>query len=247
MKSQLSSSGFRKKLAVATILPVFLLAGCGKPNATGYWEGKGKSQEILMDDHYRHFTRSADYDFWFQVDKSGNAVGQIDITYDALLKVENLPTASAGIVSFDPKVGGKLTDLDPKRRFDLVGFFDGQKLALDLATPEAQRKSLEFSFRADPGISASLNVGPMTVPSGKVGDAVTFLKMQMMPFSPFLSPGKVEKRPGGPFVASIDEHADKYAINWTAHQVGGEQRGVNITPQMRDSIEKLKKQLEGNH
>ncbi|HWX54188.1 MAG TPA: hypothetical protein VN176_06310 [Verrucomicrobiae bacterium] len=246
MKSQLSSS-FCRALGVATILSAFLLAGCGKPTAAGYWEGKGKSQEILMNDHYRHFTRSADYDFWFQVDKSGNAVGQIDIIYDALLKVENLPKASAGIASFAPEVGGKMTDLDPKRRFDLVGFFDGQKLALELATPEAQRKSLEFSFRADPGVSASLGVGPMTVPSGKLGDAVTVMKMQMMPFSPFLSPGKVEKRPGGPFVASIDEHSDKYAINWTTHQAGGEQRDVKITPEMRDSIEKLKKQLEANH
>jgi hypothetical protein len=247
MKLQFSSSGFRTTLTVVTILPALLLAGCGKPTAAGYWEGKGKSQEILMNDHYRHFTRSADYDFWFQVDKSGNVAGQIDITYDALLKVENLPKASAGVASFAPEVGGKMTDLDPKRRFDLVGFFDGQKLLLDVATPEAERKSLEFSFRADPGVSASLSVGPMSVPSGKLGDGVTVMKMQMMPFSPFLSPGKVEKRPGGPFVASIDEHGDKYAINWTTHQVGGEQREVNITPQMRDRIEKLKKQLQSNH
>ena len=244
MKSQHSLPAFRQTLVVATILPAFLLAGCGKPTTVGYWEGKGKSQEILMNDHYRHFTRSADYEFWFQVDKSGNVVGQIDITYDALLKVDNLPKVSAGIASFDPEVGGKLTDLDPKRRFDLAGYCNGQKLAVDLATPEGQRKSLEFSFRADPRVSASLGVGPMTVPSGKLGDAVTFMKMQMMPFSPFLSPGTVEKRPGGPFVASVDEHSDKYAINWTAHQVGGEQRQVNITPEMRDSIEQLKKQLE---
>jgi hypothetical protein len=245
MPSQLSLSTFSKAV-VLVVLSVFLLIGCGKPTAAGYWEGKGKSQEILMNDHYRHFTRSADYDFWFQVDKDGNATGQIDITYDALLKVENLPKASAGMVSFNPEVGGKLTDLDPKRRFDLVGYFDGQKLALEVATPEDQRKSLEFSFRADPGVSAALGVGPMTVPTGNVSGPVTALTMKMKPFSPFLSAGKVEKRPGGPFVASIDEHADKYAINWTAHQAGGEQREVNITPQMRDALGKLKKQLGVN-
>jgi hypothetical protein len=223
---------------------VFLLAAalplaCGDPVKTGYWEGKGKMSSVPMKDRFRQLTRGADFEFWFTLDKDNYAAGEIVLTYNSELTVENLPSVSAGSVSFSPKVGGKITDLDPKRKFPLVGMLTGDELQLAIATPEPARRKIEFTIRADPGVSASM--GGMSVPGGAagVGDA-TVKKIDMMPFSPFSGPGKVEKRPGGPYVASFETRSANSSTEWTARQMGGEQREVKMTPEMRQALERLR-------
>ncbi len=233
----------------SSLLPVVVLSlalficGCGKATPTGYWEGKGKSSEIKLKDNYRQLTRSADYEFWFVLDEQGNATGEIDLTYDAVLKVENLPSFSAAGVSLKPDVGGKITDLNPKRHFPLVGYYDGKKLALEIGQPEPARPKLEFTIRADPGVSAGLAGGHVSVGEGTVGGGpVQVIKVPMMPFSPFAGGAVVEKRPGGPYAASYEENAEKYSISWSARQMGGEQRKVQITPEMQQALDDLRRQ-----
>ncbi|MEP7068489.1 MAG: hypothetical protein ABI789_04575, partial [Usitatibacter sp.] len=69
--------------------------------------------------------------------------------YTSELTVENLPSVSLGSVSFSPKVGGKITDLNPKRKFPLVGVLKDEELNLEVATPEPQRPPIEFTIRAE--------------------------------------------------------------------------------------------------
>jgi hypothetical protein len=219
---------------------VLLLVACGKPTAVGYWEGKGSASEVSLKDRYREMTRSADYDFWFVLDKDGNATGEIELKYDSNLTVQNLPSVSLGSVAFNPQVGGKITDLDPKRKFPLVGVLKDDELTLDIATPEEQRPPIEFTIRADPGVSA--DIGSVGVPGGGVGSG-DVIKIPMKPFSPFNGAGKVEKRPSGPYAATFDKRGSNWAIEWSARQVGGEQRQVNITPEMRNALDRLRGQL----
>ena len=222
---------------VLAALPV----ACGEATKTGYWEGKGKMSSVPMKDRFRQLTRGADFDFWFTLDKEGVAAGEIVLVYNSELTVENLPSVSAGGVSFSPKVGGKITDLNPKRKFPLVGTLTGDQLQLAVATPESARQKIEFTIRADPGVSGSM--GGMTVPGGAagVGD-VTVKKIDMMPFSPFIGPAKVEKRPGGPYAASFESRTDKSSTEWSARQMGGEQRTVTLTPEMQQALERLRQQ-----
>ena len=107
--------------AVVALLLLFLLTGCGRTTTAGYWEGKGKASEVPMKDRFRQLTRSADYEFWFVLDKEGNATGEIELNYQSELTVENLPSVSVRSVSFSPTVGGKVTDLNLKRKFPLAG------------------------------------------------------------------------------------------------------------------------------
>lgn len=230
------------RLDSRVVLLMALLAlplGCGRPVTTGYWEGKGKASEVPMKDRFRQLTRGADYDFWFVLDKEGNATGEIELTYNSELTVENLPSVSVGSVSFSPKVGGKVTDLNPKRKFPLVGVLQDDQLTLAIATPEPARPTIEFTIRADPGVSAGL--GGVTVPGGAAGvSGGDVIRIAMKPFTPFNGAAKVEKRPGGPYAASFDARGSNWAIEWSARQVGGEQREVKITPQMRQALEKLR-------
>lgn len=224
-------------LALIATLPI----ACGNPVKTGYWEGKGKSASTPMKDRFRSLTRGADFEFWFTLDKDGNATGEITLAYTSELTVENLPSVSAGGVSFSPKVGGKITDLNPKRKFPLVGVLNGDMLQLAIATPEPARQKIEFTIRADPGVSASM--GGVTMPGGAagVGD-MQVIKIEMMPFSPFSGPAKVEKRPNGPFAASFESRTANSSTEWSARQMGGEQRDVTITPEMRQALERLRQQ-----
>jgi hypothetical protein len=225
---------------IAAFMMVLVLPmACGNPVKTGYWEGKGKASEIPMKDRFRQLTRGADYEFWFVLDKEGNATGEIELNYTSELTVENLPSMSFGSVSFSPKVGGKITDLNPKRKFPLVGFLDGDKLTLEIATPEPARKPIEFTIRADPGVSAGF--GGMTMPGGAAGIAdKDVIKIAMKPFTPFNGAGKVEKRPSGPYAASFDARGSNWSIEWSARQMGGEQRDVKITPEMRQALDRLR-------
>lgn len=224
-------------LALIAVLPV----ACGNPVKTGYWEGKGKAVSTPMKDRFRQLTRGADFEFWFTLDKDGNAAGEVTLVYNSELTVENLPSVSAGSVSFNPKVGGKITDLNPKRKFPLVGVLNGDMLQLAIATPEPARQKIEFTIRADPGVSASM--GGVTMPGGAAGvGEMQVIKIDMMPFSPFGGPAKVEKRPGGPYAASFESRTDNSSVEWSARQMGGEQREVAITPEMRQALERLRQQ-----
>jgi hypothetical protein len=232
-----------------TVLAFFLIAAAcsrtpegvdARATWTGYWEGKGTSRSTPMNDAVRKMTRDSDFEFWFVVDRDGRAAGEIDLKYDSVLTVENLPSLNVGVASFAPKVGGKVTDLNPKRRFPLVGFTDGQKIALEIATPEDQRPTIEFTMRADPGVSGSM--GGVSMGGGGVG-SVEVMKIPMKPFSPFAGTAPMTKRPGGPFVAEYADRGENYAVEWSARQAGGEQRDYRLTPEMETALRQLRERL----
>jgi hypothetical protein len=66
----------------------------------------------------------------------------------------------------------------------------------------------------------------------------------MKPFSPFNGSATVAKRPAGPFAATFDKTGSNYSINWSARQMGGEQRKVELTPEMQKTLETLREQLK---
>ena len=258
----------------------------GTATPAGYWEGTARASETPMKDHVRTLTRTVDADFWFTVAWDaqrgiGTVTGEAEGKYDSELKVENLPKVTVptpgGNVKFEPSVGGKLTDPDNKRRFPIVGVLrldaNGggtlllQKVNAPAGTAAQQRdreaggsrnydSPMEFTLRADPGVSGTLG-GPMgsvtASSSGRVsagamgaeasagGGNVIVQKIPMAPFSPFTSkPGNVEKRPGGPFVASFEDRGDKHAFKWSAKQVGGEQRTPpRLTPDEQRQLDEL--------
>ena len=117
---------------------------------------------------------------------------------------------------------------------------------------------MEFTMRADPGVSGGIggSAGSINYDKGRISGgaggmeqgvdtgastAVIVKKIPMTPFTPFRdAPGKVEKRPSGPFVASYEERSDRLSIRWSAKQMGGEQREPSsITPEMMQQIEEL--------
>lgn len=218
-----------------------MLMGCGEGSPYGYWEGKGKMREVPLKDNFRELTRSADYEFWFNIAKDGVVTGEIDLDYDAVLTVENLPSVSAGPVSFNPKVGGKVVDLDPTRKFPLIGFYDGTVLKLALGVPTEARKPIKFVIRADPGVSAG--IGPVGIDasgaSGAQSDKLT-IEIDMAPFSPFYGDPPVKKRPGGPYTAEYEERTENLVVEWNAKQVNSDQRTVEITPEMQKILDELR-------
>lgn len=228
-----------------------LLAGCNsRPTMTGYWEGSGSAVEVPMKDNFKELRRSADFKFWFVMDAQGSARGEIELVYDAELKVENLPQMDLGWISFRPQVGGKLTDLDPRRRFPLVGVRNGDALTLQIVTADADRKPLEFTMRSTPGVGVRFGAGlggaaAVTGPAGGAGEAE---KIPMTPFTPFSGPAKIEKRPNGPFAATYEANSGSGVTNWSAAQSGGEQRQVEATPELERALRELRERLapEGN-
>ena len=124
---------------------------------------------------------------------------------------------------------------------------------------------MKFIMRADPGVSAGIaaggsgvsvsNSGTVSADSGmgasasaNVGGGVGVIvkEIPMVPFNPFTSrPGKVAKRPGGPFTASFEERSDKFNTKWTAKQVGGERRdSAPMTPEMQRQLDELMQRIE---
>lgn len=216
----------------------------------------------------------------------GYVSGEADAKYDAELKVENLPKVTApapggGTVKFEPSVGGKLTDTDNRRKFGIIGVLQVDSatgrgtLALRKAAPPSpgtrqqqldnEAKGvrgpdapMEFTMRADPGVSGGIggSAGSLNYDKGRIGGSVGGMeqgvdtgrrndvivqKMPMAPFSPFRdAAGAVEKRPSGPFVASFEDRGEKHSVKWNARQMGGEQREpLNITPEQMRQIEEL--------
>jgi hypothetical protein len=268
----------------------------GAVTPAGYWEGKVATSETPMKDHARTLTRTVEGEMWFTVawDKTrnlGTAAGEIDATYGAVLKVENLPKVTApvpgGSVKFEPNVGGTL-GADNRRKIRVVGVLsidpstNRGTLLLQKANPpqegtaserlDAEAKGvtgpdapMEFTIRADPGVSGGISgdAGNLNYSDGMLsggsggadlgadvgGDAhVIVQKIPMAPFSPFTdAPGKVEKRPGGPYVASFEEKTPKSSVVWTAKQVGGENREpLTLTPEMRAQIDALIERLRSH-
>ena len=215
------SSSFRCLLACS--LALLLLGSCRRPDTVkGYWEGKGTAKEIVIKDSVRQLTRSAKHEFWFNVEKDGTVTGEIELTYDSRLIVKGLPSVSVGVVSFNPEVGGEITDLNPTRKFPLTGTLHNGRLSLEIATPEKDRQSIEFTIRADPGVSAGIPAGKLSVgvPGNGIGKTGV-IEIPMTPFSPFAGAAEVEKRPSGPFAASFEKGEETWSIQWSARQMRG--------------------------
>lgn len=208
----------------------------------GYWEGEGFSSETPLKDEARELTRSVEYTFWFSLNEAGEAVGEITLTYDATLTVDDLPSVSLpvpalGSVSFDPEVGGELTDDDPTRVYALVGYYQDGELLLEMV-PADESDKLEFTLRADPGVSAGLTGGGLGV-SQDIDTGGLVHVIDMTPFSPFLGAAETEKRPGGPYAAHYEESGDLYSIEWSAVQESSEVQTVEITSEMQQVLDSL--------
>jgi hypothetical protein len=281
-----SATGVRAGAVLALGLLVGCGADRGTATPAGYWEGSARASDTPMKDAVRTLTRTADAEFWFTVawDEQrgiGTISGEAEAKYDAELRVDNLPKVTVptpgGSVKFEPSVGGKLTDADNRRRFPIVGVLrldpgGGGTLVLQkVNAPAGTRREqenreaggsrtfdapMEFTLRADPGVSGTLGgaAGSVTLSSsGRVtagamgaeasagGGNVIVQKIPMTPFSPFMSAAaKVEKRPGGPYVAAFEDRGEKHAFKWSAKQVGGEQRRApELTPEARRQIEEM--------
>ncbi|MEX0683250.1 MAG: hypothetical protein WD904_06045 [Dehalococcoidia bacterium] len=214
---------------------------------TGYWEGEGTAYETPIDDGVRTLTRDADFEFWFSLNSDGHATGEITLTYDSVLTVDGLPNLSlpgVGGVSaaFDPEVGGEITDEDPTRVFPLVGLYtEGDGLILAMV-PGEEPDPIEFTIRADPGVSAGFDVGGAgSVGIDGEGSGTIAYVIDMTPFTPFGSAdfAEVEKRPGGPFAAHFEFNDDTYAIEWSAVQQTSDTQTVDITDEMQDALDSL--------
>lgn len=179
------------------------------------WEGSGSIRETPLKDDHRELTRAAEFEFTFDVDPDGNVKGEITLTYEAELKVDDLPAVSVGIASFAPDVGGEITDPNPTRTFPLTGSLRDDFLDLEIATPVESRGSIEFTIRADPGVSAGLGGVPV-----RSGEGVQVIRIEMVPFSPFGAPAEVDQGPLGPLSASTTEEGDNYRLEWEAKFVG---------------------------
>lgn len=227
-----------------------LLQGCGQsPAPYGYWEGKGQASEMPMNDEVRKLTRRATYEFWFTLAETGDAVGEIELEYDAELVVVGLPSVSVPVpggagVSFNPEVGGTMTDLDPTRKFPLVGVYDEGTLLLNIATPEADRPPLEFTIRADAGISGSMSVGPVGIGDVASGNAQIYVeKIEMTPFSPFDTGAVVEQRASGPYAVAYESKGDNFSIEWSAVQRNQEQGEFELTPELEQELRRLREHV----
>lgn len=244
-KTNLTTYGFKMALVISA-----LLQGCGQsPAPYGYWEGKGQASEMPMNDEVRKLTRQATYEFWFTLAETGDAAGEIELEYDAELVVVDLPSVSVpapggASVSFSPEVGGTMTDLDPTRKFPLVGIYDEGVLVLAIATPEADRPPLEFTIRADAGVSGSMSVGPVGIGDVASGNAQIYVeKIEMTPFSPFDAGATVEKRASGPYAVTYESKGDNFSIEWSAVQRNHEQRQFELSPELELELRRLREQI----
>lgn len=262
MKRQLRLAGYLAVVVVAAAIAV----GCGGSDTpsevdvdvedfaapAGYWEGQGTVRETPLDDGVRTLTRNADFEFWFSLNSDGSALGEITLTYESVLTVSGLPDLSVpgvGGVSaaFDPEVGGEITDPDPTRIFPLVGVLDGDGLVLGMVSGE-EPEPIEFTIRADPGVSAGFDVGgagSVGVDGG--GSGTIAYVIDMTPFTPFADSdiAGVEKRPGGPYAAHFEFSGDnKLAIEWSAVQQSSDTQTVEVTDEMRDALDALEQALQ---
>jgi hypothetical protein len=135
---------------------------------------------------------------------------------------------------------------------------EAERLDAEAAGPKGPDAPMDFVIRADPGVSGGLSGagGNINYAGGRVTggaggvemgadtgapDTAIVQHIPMTPFSPFSpAPGRVEKRPGGPFVASFEEKAESRSIVWSVKQQGGENREpLRLSPEARAQIEAL--------
>jgi len=217
----------------------------------GYWEGEGLISSTPLDDGVRTLTRNAEFEFWFSLDADGTALGEITLTYESVLTVDGLPDLSVpgvGGVSanFNPEVGGEITDEDPTRIFPLVGIHsegDGLTLAM---VPGEEPEPIEFTIRADPGVSAGFDVGGAgSVGIEGQGSGTIAYVIDMTPFTPFgdAEYAEVEKRPGGPYAAHFELEGDDFAVEWSAVQQSSDTQTVTVSDEMRDVLDALEDAL----
>lgn len=261
MNRELRLAGYLAVVVAATIA-----IGCGGSDApsevdvdvedfgspAGYWQGEGTVRETPLDDGVRTLTRNADFEFWFSLNSDGSALGEITLTYESVLTVSGLPDLSVPGVggvsaSFDPEVGGEITDPDPTRIFPLVGVLDEDGLVLGMVSGE-EPEPIEFTIRADPGVSAGFDVGGAgSVGVEGEGSGAIVYSIEMTPFTPFADSdvAAVEKRPGGPYAAHFEFSGDnKLAIEWSAVQESSETQTVEVTDEMRDALDALEQALQ---
>lgn len=212
----------------------------------GYWEGEGTLRQTPMDG-VRTLTRNADFTFWFSLDPQGSALGEITLIYESVLTVRGLPEMSTPGVggasaSFKPEVGGEITDPDPTRIFPLVGILDEDGLVLGMV-PGEEPRPIQFTIRADPGVSAGFDVGGGgNVGFGGEGAGTMTYAIEMVPFTPFAGSdiARVEKRPGGPHAAHFELTGEnKLAIEWNAVQKSSVTQSIEVTSEMRDALDAL--------
>lgn len=179
-------------LATASILFAALPS---QASPAGYWEGKASSYETPMKDANKELMRRVDAEFWFTVtwnadSATGTIAGEAQAVYDSVLKVENLPKATAavpgGTVKFEPSVGGKLEG-DNKRKFPIVGVIslgrdgNGTMMLRKVSDPAANAPvepgkapswdaPMEFILRADPGVSGTMSKGGVSVSADSKGN-----------------------------------------------------------------------------
>jgi len=219
------------------------MVGCGESaSPVGYWEGSGRAREVPMDDAVRHLTRSAEFQFWFTLDEEGNAVGEIELDYDAKLTVKNIPQMTVpipgGSITFAPEVGGQLTDLDPRRRFAIVGVLsDNNELTLKIALEESDRQPLDFTIRSDVGISAGI-VGSAGVGGAQYRERIR--KIDMVPFSPFNGSAAVEVPADGVYAAHFEEKGENYAIEWSTHKVRDGNSDFKMKAELEIALQELR-------
>lgn len=264
--------GWRVILAAVAAAAVLLAAACGGGDDSGgvdvpdnvdvdvedfgspagYWEGEGSVNETPLDDGVRTLTRNADFELWFSLDSDGSATGEITLTYESVLTVDGLPSFSVpgvgGIsAAFDPEVGGEITDEDPTRIFPLVGLYteaDGLILAM---VPGEDPEPIEFTIRADPGVSAGFDVGGAgSVGVEGEGSGTIAYEIDMTPFTPFGEAefAEVEKRPGGPYAAHFELTGDTFVVEWSAVQESSDTQTVEVSDEMRDALDALEQALE---
>jgi hypothetical protein len=255
----------RQLLLIAAMLVVPLAIACGGGDddvdlpdnvdvdvedfgsPAGYWEGEGTFRSTPINDEARTLTRDSDFEFWFSLNSNGEAAGEITLTYDAVLTVEGLPSLSfpgvGGIsAGFDPEVGGEVTDEDPTRVFPLVGVYsDDDGLTLAMVAGE-EPDPIEFTIRADPGVSAGFDVGGAgSVGIEGEGSGTIAYEIEMAPFTPFDASdhAEVEKRPGGPYAAHFEFDGEDIAIEWSAVQETSDTQTVDITDEMQEALDSL--------
>jgi hypothetical protein len=121
---------------------------------------------------------------------------------------------------------------------------------------------MTFTIRGDPGVSGGLSgaAGAVRYEGGRISggaggaevsadapasDGSVVIAFPMKAFDPFdADPGRAEKRPGGPWVASYERRAGTTSVVWSAKQTGGETReSPPIPPDLRRQLDELVERL----
>jgi hypothetical protein len=185
-----------------------------------------------MKDRSQQLSWSADFEFWFVVDKDGNAIGEADLLYDAELRLEHLANDAGQTLIIKPETINKNIDKNglatPHRRMSLVGRVNGRELILESAAQDSL-SPLVFTLRADPDITG--------------GDLI-IKKIDRKPFSPFFGVVRLQQAADGRYGAHFETSGEPLTVNWTVHQVNGKQREVKMTSEMESALKHLQQKYQ---